>query len=70
MQGWVSPRLGVRFELDGIELRLFDPTGKPFATYRELHVQVEQERRRAEQEHQRAERLMAQLQAMGVKPQQ
>jgi Uma2 family endonuclease len=36
MQGWVSPRLRVRFELQGEDLHLFGPDGRPFATYVEL----------------------------------
>ena len=30
MRGWVSPRLGVRFDLDGLELCLFHPDGRRF----------------------------------------
>jgi len=69
MQGWVSPRLGVRFALnaDG-ELELYRPDGERFASYVELAAQREQERQRAEQERQRAERLAAQLRALGVEP--
>jgi Uma2 family endonuclease len=68
MQGWVSPRLQVRFELENGALRLYGPDGRPFATYVELYEQREQERQRAEQERQRAERLAAQLRALGVEP--
>jgi Uma2 family endonuclease len=45
MQSWVSPRLGVRFELDP-ELKLFKPEGQPILTYVELTEQSEQERQR------------------------
>jgi Uma2 family endonuclease len=68
MAGWVSPRLGIRFELQAGELRLFRPDGEPFATYVELQAQRDHERQRAEQAHQRAERLIAQLRALGVEP--
>ena len=27
MEGWVSPRLGVRFEKEGTELQLYRPDG-------------------------------------------
>ena len=84
MRGWVSPRLGVRFELENGELRLFDAAGKPFATYLELHqradrereradhehVRAEQERERADDERLRAKRLAAQLNSLGIKPQE
>jgi len=68
MVGWISPRLGVRFELEHDILRLYQPDGNPFATYVELMQQREQERQRAEQEHQRAERLAARLRELGIDP--
>ena len=55
MEGWISPRLGVRFELEIGTLQVYQPDGERFATYVELMQQREQERQRAEQEHQRAE---------------
>ena len=62
MQGWVSPLLGVRFELEGGELVVVRPDGGRFVGYEELAAALEQERllreqerARAEQEHQRAE---------------
>jgi Uma2 family endonuclease len=42
MQGWVSPALGVRFELAGRELQLFGPDGRRFETYEELAAQRDQ----------------------------
>ncbi len=61
MQGWVSPRAGVRFELQDSELVIYRPDGQRFETYTELLE-------RTEQEHARAERLAAQLRALGVEP--
>jgi len=73
MEGWTSPRLGVRFELHGADLALFRPDGERFSSYVEVMAQREQERQRAEQERQRAEqaerraeRLAARLRTMGV----
>ena len=66
--GWTSPRLGGRFDLSSGDLRVFGPDGRPFATYVELVEQRESERLRAQQEHLRAERLAAQLRALGVEP--
>ena len=73
--GWVSPRLGVRFDLSAGELRVLRPDGAPFATYLELAEQrqdyqrrAEQERQRADEERQRAERLAEQLRALGIDP--
>lgn len=68
MEGWVSPRLGIRFALEGRELVLFRPDGSRFESYSEVRAQLNQERQRAEEERQRAERLAARLRALGVDP--
>jgi Uma2 family endonuclease len=82
MQGWISPRLKVRFEILNGELCLYGPDNKRFATYVELVEQRERERREKEQAQrraeterqekeqaqQRAERLAAQLKALGAEP--
>ena len=36
MNGWVSPAVGVRFAVEGGEVRLFYPDGRPFLTFEEL----------------------------------
>jgi Uma2 family endonuclease len=64
MEGWISPRLKVRFELQDGELCLFGPDGKKFATYAELVEQAA----RTEKAEQRAAKLAAQLKALGVEP--
>jgi Uma2 family endonuclease len=64
MVGWVSPRLGIRFELSGEDLVIYRPDGQRFLTYVELDRQREQAEARAEQERQRAEQAEAQLQAL------
>jgi Uma2 family endonuclease len=61
MNGWVSPRLGIRFELKSDTLQIFSPSGQPFLTPVELDQLREQERQRAEQERQRADEALAQL---------
>jgi hypothetical protein len=63
MNGWVSPRLGVRFNLSGPELKLFGPDGQPFLTYQELAIQVDLLRLRLQ-----IERMKAQLRALGIEP--
>lgn len=55
IEGWVSPRLGVRFSRSEGDLALFHPAGQRFATYVELQQRAEQERQHAEQERQRAD---------------
>lgn len=56
MQGWVSPRLGVRFELVEGVLQLYGPDGTPFWSYVDLARQWREEKRRADRQMQRAER--------------
>jgi Uma2 family endonuclease len=43
MLGWVSPRLGVRFEV-GEELQLYRPDEVPFFSFAEINQMLEQER--------------------------
>jgi Uma2 family endonuclease len=82
--GWVSPRLGVRFELSESELQIYRSDGQPFLTYLELEQQLQQERQRAqqaearaeqteallEQERQKAQALEAKLRELGIDPDQ
>lgn len=75
LRGWVSPRLGVRFELENGALLLYRPDGLPFLSYVALEAQrqeatdlANQERQRADQERLRAERLAARLRALGIDP--
>ncbi|MEO7912798.1 MAG: Uma2 family endonuclease [Roseiflexaceae bacterium] len=68
MIGWISPRMGVRFDLNDDELELYYPDARKFASYLELVDQAEQARQQAEQAQDRAERLAAQLRALGVEP--
>ena len=55
LQGWVSPRLQIRFELTEENLLIFRPDGEQFHSFVELGQLKEQESQRAEQESQRAE---------------
>jgi Uma2 family endonuclease len=55
IQDWVSPRLGIRFDLSGEELQIYRPNGDRFLTYVEIAQNLERERLRSEQERQRAE---------------
>ena len=59
--GWVSPRLGVRFELSSEGLELYRPDGQKFATYVELD-------RQREVAIARAERLAAKLRELEIDP--
>ncbi|NES95165.1 MAG: Uma2 family endonuclease [Desertifilum sp. SIO1I2] len=72
---WVSPRLGIRFDLSGEELALIRPDGERFATYVEIQRQLAQLQARVletesllEQERLRAERLAQRLREAGIDP--
>jgi Uma2 family endonuclease len=83
LDGWISPRLGIRFDLSsGPELQIYRTDGQRFLTFVELRQQAERERalvdresqradresQRADREHDAAERLRAQLRALGINP--
>lgn len=67
IQGWVSPRLGVRFEM-AEELQIFTPTAERFLTFVELGQKLQQEKRRAEQAEARLIALEERLKSLGVDP--
>lgn len=75
MNGWTSPRLGVRFEMDGPVLVIRDPEGQPFLTYQEMRIErnaavLERDEiaRERDAERRRAEQLAARLRAAGIDP--
>jgi Uma2 family endonuclease len=82
VNGWVSPRLGVRFDLSGTEMVVYGPDGQRFLSYEELtdRLQAEQARvaqaqleanqanQRAEQAEERSRRLAEKLRQLGVDP--
>jgi Uma2 family endonuclease len=82
VDGWVSPRLGVRFQLSETALQIFGLDGAPFVSFVELAQLREQAESRAEQAESRAEQaetllerersrsqaLEAQLREMGIDP--
>jgi Uma2 family endonuclease len=69
VNGWVSPRMEIRFQVSETELQIFMPDGSPFLSFVEIarlreqaesravqaESRVEQERQIAEQERQRAQ---------------
>jgi Uma2 family endonuclease len=61
MQGHVSPRLGVRFELADDELHLYGPASRRFASFLELATERDAAERQAE--HERHQRLAAERSA-------
>jgi Uma2 family endonuclease len=69
MNGWVSPRLGIRFELTPTTLNIYDPQGNLFLSPVEMQIRAERESQRAEQEKARADRLAHKLRELGIDPQ-
>ncbi|WP_204104621.1 MULTISPECIES: Uma2 family endonuclease [Spirulina sp. CCY15215] len=55
MEGWESPRLGIKFSTTSGDLALFYPHGERFANYIEIIEQRDRERQRANMEQQRAD---------------
>jgi Uma2 family endonuclease len=57
MNGFVSPRLGIRFDLSGPELVVRYPDGQPFLSFEELTVERQLAVQRAEKAEQEAKQL-------------
>jgi Uma2 family endonuclease len=70
MQGWVNPKLGIRFELAESDLVLYRPDGRRFLASVELDQRAEQERDRADSAQAQVNRLAARLRELGVDPEQ
>ncbi|MBD2179736.1 Uma2 family endonuclease [Aerosakkonema funiforme] len=84
MNGWVSPRLGIRFELKEDTLEIYRPDGQKFLTPVELDrlreeerqraenaiAQLEQEKRLRQESQQRYQTLIEKLREQGIDPEQ
>ncbi len=77
MDGWISPRLGVRFQLSETGLEMFGPNQEPFVSFVELDRLRQQAEARAqqaemllEQERSRSQALESRLREMGIDPNQ
>ena len=77
LEGWVSPRLEIRFDLSEGELKIYTAQGEPFLTSTELAQLKKQAEERAELAEQQVELaesriqlLEARLQEMGIDPKQ
>lgn len=68
INGWLSPRLGIRFEISDLGLEIYRPDGQRFLTSVELAARAEQAQRQAEQQRQRAEGLAYRLRELGINP--
>jgi Uma2 family endonuclease len=63
MNGWVSPRMGIRFALNQGELEIYRPDGRKFLTSVELDQEVQQAQVAAIQQAQRAQEAQQAAQA-------
>lgn len=66
--GWVSPRLGIKFELTESGLELIRPDGQKFLTSQELAQRAEAESQRANQAEERVKLLEARLRELNINP--
>ena len=67
IDSWVSPRLGVRFNL-AEELQIYRPDGRRFISYVEIAQRADQEQARANESEARAAQLAERLRAAGIDP--
>jgi Uma2 family endonuclease len=70
VNGFVSPRLGIRFDLSGPEMAVFYPDGRRFLTFEDLEAERQREqqgRLKAEQRAENAEQRAARLAALSSK---
>ncbi|MGB5768552.1 MAG: Uma2 family endonuclease [Crocosphaera sp.] len=66
IDGWISPRLKVRFEITENNLQIFTPSDEPFLTYVELgklKQEAEEKAKKAEQRAQEAEAKVKELES-------
>lgn len=75
LNDYISPRLGIRFDCSGEELKIDRPDGQKFFSYIEINQMLEEERQQLAQvqaeleaEKMRSQRLAERLREMGINP--
>lgn len=68
MDGWVSPRLQIRFQLTDVDLLIFRPDGQQFLSYVELGLQVDKLSAQLESERNQKQKFADKLRELGVDP--
>jgi len=66
INGWISPRLRIRFQITPDNLEIYYPDGRKFLTTVELNRVAEQERQEKEVAIRQYQELLAKLQAKGI----
>jgi Uma2 family endonuclease/exonuclease VII small subunit len=61
MANWISPRLGIRFDISGQELEIYHPDGIKFFSYTEANQQLEEANQQLEEANQQLEEANQQL---------
>jgi Uma2 family endonuclease len=68
MEGWTSPRLGVRFTMSSGTLQLYKPDGEPFLSYSELNAELSEVRSELSEARKKNDVLSAKLRELGINP--
>ena len=68
MNGYVSPRTGLRFELETGQLTVFGRDGRPLRTVEEHVAEREAAERAAQEQWEKASKLAVKLRELGVDP--
>ena len=68
MENWVSPRLGIKFDLSGEELQIYRPDGNKFSSYLEISQLLEQAETALAAERRKTQLLAEKLRSLGVNP--
>ncbi|WP_413175532.1 Uma2 family endonuclease [Anabaena azotica] len=68
IENWVSPRLGIKFDLSGEELQIYRPDGNKFSSYLEISQLLEQAETALAAERRKTQLLAEKLKALGVNP--
>jgi len=66
IDGWISPRLNIRFDLSTDKLELYTPDRKKFTSLKETSEQLVQAKQQAQIEKLRADRLTQRLKELGI----
>jgi Uma2 family endonuclease len=70
MRGWISPRLQVQFDLEGVDLCLTRPDGRHFDNYLEVFQRAESAELRAEQAESRVEQAESRVEQAELQAEQ
>jgi Uma2 family endonuclease len=70
IQNWISPKLGIRFDVSGEELQIFHPNGEVFSNYVQTNQMLVQTNQMLAEERKKSALLAEKLRAAGIDPDQ